>query len=48
MLDVASLAHAAVERAPRVRRTCPGWEVVGLEVLEKNVRDGRSLPAQRA
>ena len=47
MLDVASLAMR-VWNEHRESANLPRWEVVGLEVLEKNVRDGRSLPAQRA
>ena len=47
MLDVASLAMR-VWNEHRESANLPRWEVVGLEVLEKTVRDGRTLPAQRA
>ena len=47
MLDVASLAMR-VWNEHRESANLPRWEVVGLEVLEKNVRDSRSVPAQRA
>ena len=47
MLDVASLAMR-VWNEHRESANLPRWEVVGLEVLEKSVRDGRLVPAQRA
>ena len=47
MLDVASLAMR-VWNEHRESANLPRWEVVGLEVLEKHVRDGRVVLAQRA
>lgn len=47
MLDVASLAMR-MWNEHRVPANLPRWEVVGLEVLEKSVRDGRMLLHQRA
>jgi hypothetical protein len=47
MLDVASLAMR-VWTEHRESANLPRWEVVGLEVLEKHVRDGRTSLGQRA
>jgi hypothetical protein len=47
MLDVASLAMR-VWNEHRESANLPRWEVVGLEVLEKTVRDGRTSLGQRA
>ena len=47
MLDVASLAMR-VWNEHRESANLPPWEVVGLEVLEKNVREGRTSLGQRA
>ncbi|MCW2754705.1 MAG: hypothetical protein JWQ32_2116 [Marmoricola sp.] len=41
MLDVASLA-LRLWSEHRVSAGLPDWEIVGLEVVEKSVRDGRS------
>jgi hypothetical protein len=47
MLDVASLAMR-VWNEHRESANLPRWEVVGLEVLEKSVRDSRTSVGQRA
>ena len=47
MLDVASLAMR-MWNEHRDSANLPRWEVVGLEVVEKSVRDGRMLLGQRA
>ena len=47
MLDVASLAMR-VWNEHRESANLPPWEVVGLEVLEKTVRDARMSLSQRA
>ncbi len=41
MLDVASLA-LRLWSEHRASAGLPGWEIVGLEVVEKSVREGRS------
>lgn len=43
MLDVASLA-LRLWTEHRESAGLPSWEIVGLEVVEKSVRDGRSVP----
>ena len=47
MLDVASLAMR-VWNEHRESANLPRWEVVGLEVVEKSVRDSRMMLHQRA
>jgi hypothetical protein len=47
MLDVASLAMR-VWNEHRESANLPPWEVVGLEVLEKTVRESRTSVGQRA
>ena len=47
MLDVASLAMR-VWNEHRESANLPPWEVVGLEVLEKGVRESRTALGQRA
>ncbi len=47
MLDVASLAMR-LWNEHRDSANLPRWEVVGLEVLEKNVRDVRTSLGKRA